>query len=144
MLDWFLVFIVSVYHCLVSVSSNASNTELWAWMCTRSFVVILMCSGVFPFSQLLRPSELCGSGLCPLSGILETKKHKFRKLDRFPSLGEGRKTPTRLGPLERANLSLWTMDKVRNPSNSECYTPSSESFRGCFRILYKHIPSFDW
>jgi hypothetical protein len=33
----------------------------------------------------------------------------FRKLDMFPSLGEGgKKTPTQLGPLERANLNHWT------------------------------------
>jgi hypothetical protein len=29
----------------------------------------------------------------------------FRKLDLFPSSGEGEKTPTLLGPLERANLN---------------------------------------
>jgi hypothetical protein len=68
----------------------------------------------------------------------------------FPSSGDGRKTPTLLGPLERADLttvggvlrpshedgnrpSFWnvlfssylefqTMDKVQNPSNSEYYT----------------------
>jgi hypothetical protein len=44
----------------------------------------------------------------------------IRKLDLFLSSGEGRETPTLLGPLERASL---------NPSNSECYTPSSEPFR---------------
>jgi hypothetical protein len=32
----------------------------------------------------------------------------FQKLDLFLSLGEGEKTPTLLGPLERANLSHWT------------------------------------
>jgi hypothetical protein len=26
-------------------------------------------------------------------------------------------------------LCFWTMDKVQKPSNSECYTPLSESFR---------------
>jgi hypothetical protein len=38
--------------------------------------------------------------------ILENTK--FRKLDLFPSSGEGGKTPTQLGPLERANLNHWT------------------------------------
>jgi hypothetical protein len=33
-------------------------------------------------------------GFCPKSGILNTRKHKFRKLDPFPSSGEGRKKPT--------------------------------------------------
>jgi hypothetical protein len=32
----------------------------------------------------------------------------FRKLDLFPSSCEGWKTPTLLGPLERANLNHWT------------------------------------
>jgi hypothetical protein len=33
----------------------------------------------------------------------------FRKLDLFPSSSEGGvKTPTQLGPLERANLNHWT------------------------------------
>jgi hypothetical protein len=43
-------------------------------------------------------------GLFLLSGILENTT--FRKLDLFPSSGEGgEKTPTQLGPLERANLN---------------------------------------
>jgi hypothetical protein len=28
-------------------------------------------------------------------------------------------------------LECWTMDKAQKPSNSECYTPSSESFSFC-------------
>jgi hypothetical protein len=32
----------------------------------------------------------------------------FRKLNLFPSSGDGRETSTLLGPLRRANLSLWT------------------------------------
>jgi hypothetical protein len=31
----------------------------------------------------------------------------FRKLDLFPSSGEGRETSTLLGPLERANHNQW-------------------------------------
>jgi hypothetical protein len=43
-------------------------------------------------------------GLCPSSGILENTM--FRKLDLLPpSHDEGEKTPTQLGPLERANLN---------------------------------------
>jgi hypothetical protein len=33
----------------------------------------------------------------------------FRKLDLFPSSGQGGKTPSQLGPLERANLNHWTV-----------------------------------
>jgi hypothetical protein len=48
-------------------------------------------------------------GLCTSSGILKnTKNTTFPKLDLFPSLGEGEKTPTLLDPLERANLNHWT------------------------------------
>jgi hypothetical protein len=44
-------------------------------------------------------------GLFPSSGILEnTKETTFRKQDLFPSSGGG-KTPTQVGPLERANLN---------------------------------------
>jgi hypothetical protein len=47
------------------------------------------------------------SGFFPSSGILENTM--FRKLDLFPSSGEGGgKTPTQLGPLERTNLNHWT------------------------------------
>jgi hypothetical protein len=52
------------------------------------------------------------SGLCPLSGILNTRKH---------NRWENRKTPAPLGPLERANfllLEFRTMDKIQKTSNS--------------------------
>jgi hypothetical protein len=32
----------------------------------------------------------------------------FPKLDLFPPSGEGGRTPTQWGPLERANLNHWT------------------------------------
>jgi hypothetical protein len=34
----------------------------------------------------------------------------FRKLDLFPSSGEGGGEDTQLGPLERANLNHWTSE----------------------------------
>jgi hypothetical protein len=52
-----------------------------------------------------------------ISGFLDFVHHPifyklesitFRKLDLFPSSGEGVKTPTQLGRLERANLSHWS------------------------------------
>jgi hypothetical protein len=48
----------------------------------------------------------CGSGLCPLS-VIKKLEQMFRKLDLFLSSGEGRKIPTVLGPLQRANLNHW-------------------------------------
>jgi hypothetical protein len=68
----------------------------------------------------------------------------------------GEKTPTQLGPLERANLNhlrtdtdpvsetlcsleYQTMEKVQKSNNSVCYTPSSEPFRtnpiGVYQLL---------
>jgi hypothetical protein len=49
-----------------------------------------------------------GSGLCPSSGFLRTKSTTFLKPDFFPFSDDGRKTPTLLGLLERANLDLWS------------------------------------
>jgi hypothetical protein len=48
------------------------------------------------------PQNCWGSGLCPSSGILKKVK-----------------------------LQLQTLDKVQNPSNYECYTPSTEPFTFC-------------
>jgi hypothetical protein len=48
--------------------------------------------------------------LCISSGILKVRKHNFRKLDLFLSSGEEGKTPTQLGPLERANLNQWSSE----------------------------------
>jgi hypothetical protein len=51
-----------------------------------------------------------------LSIVQYSKKFEnttFRKLDLFPSSGQGGKTPSQLGPLERANLNHWTT-QVKN------------------------------
>jgi hypothetical protein len=47
----------------------------------------------------------------PLSGILETRKHDVSETGCFrPQVEGGNKTPTQLGPLERADLNYWTSD----------------------------------
>jgi hypothetical protein len=47
-------------------------------------------------------------GLFPLSGILENRKHDDSETGSVSVLmWKGEKTPTQLGPLERANLSHW-------------------------------------
>jgi hypothetical protein len=68
------------------------------------------------------------------------KKKETRRFGNwmFPSSGEGR-TPILLGNrssfrnvvffLFLVIIKIRTMDKVRNPSNSVCYTPSSEPYR---------------
>jgi hypothetical protein len=56
----------------------------------------------------------------PSSGVLGSRK-TFRKLDLFPSSGGevGEKTPTQLGPLERANLKLQFPKRcVSTPKNT--------------------------
>jgi hypothetical protein len=49
-------------------------------------------------------------GLCPL-GVLETRKHDVSETG-FHSQVKGGKTPTQLGPLERANLNHWKGQKT--------------------------------
>jgi hypothetical protein len=46
-------------------------------------------------------------GLCPLSGILKTRKNNISETLSVLSSDEG-ETPTVLDPLERANLNHWT------------------------------------
>jgi hypothetical protein len=52
---------------------------------------------------------LWGSELFSLSGVVNTRKETaFQRLDLFLSSGEGRETPTLLGPLEGTTLNQWT------------------------------------
>jgi hypothetical protein len=47
------------------------------------------------------------------SSIVQYSKNAtFRKLDLFPSTGQEGKTPSQLGPLERANLNHWTFQNT--------------------------------
>jgi hypothetical protein len=55
-------------------------------------------------------------GLCPSSGILETRKQRFGNWICFRPEVKG-ETPTLLGPLERANLSHWITDLNHWTSN---------------------------
>jgi hypothetical protein len=79
-------------------------------------------------------------GLFPLSGILENTT--FRNLDLFPSSGEGGGEDTYSvgsppSPEDGSRSSFRNVvfsripddGKVPKPSNSVCYTPSSEPFR---------------
>jgi hypothetical protein len=50
-----------------------------------------------------------GFGLFPSIGILGTRKHDVSETGSLSVLRYGRgKTPTHLGPLDRANLNHWT------------------------------------
>jgi hypothetical protein len=60
-------------------------------------------------------------GLLPWSGILETRKHDVSETGSVSVVRRKGKTPTQLGPLERANLIHWTTP-VR-------FTQLSEAFR---------------
>jgi hypothetical protein len=56
---------------------------------------------------IIEEEKLESLGLWTLSIIRNSKELEnttFRKLDLFLSSGDGRKTPTLFGPLERANL----------------------------------------
>jgi hypothetical protein len=59
------------------------------------------------------------TGLCPASGILNTRNTRFRKLDLFPSSGEWKDTPTLLGPLERDNLNQCRRKQI--PFQKRCF-----------------------
>jgi hypothetical protein len=52
-------------------------------------------------------------GVYPSSGILKKLENTtFRKLDLFPSSGEGWETRTQLDSLQRANLNHWTVSET--------------------------------
>jgi hypothetical protein len=59
----------------------------------------------------------------------------FQKLDLIPSSGEGEEIPEDGNRCSFQNdvfssyLEIQALDKVNKPSDSECYTPSSEKFR---------------
>jgi hypothetical protein len=85
-------------------------------------------------------------GLCPSSGILETKKHNIsetgsvsflmlvlskgpkREGDFFRSLEDRNRTSFR-NVVFYSYLELRTIVKVHKLSDFECYTPTSEPFR---------------
>jgi hypothetical protein len=94
---------------------------------------------------------MTSSGIEPSTFWITMKKHNVSETGSVYVLRCG-KTPTLLGPIERANLNqsssedgnrssfrnvvffhcyvgkIRTMDKVRKPNISVCYTPSSESY----------------
>jgi hypothetical protein len=55
-----------------------------------------------------RSQNYWGFGLCPSSGILETRKHNVSETGSVSVL-RCEKTPTLMGPLERTNLSHYTI-----------------------------------
>jgi hypothetical protein len=80
------------------------------------------------------------SGLCPSSGFLQTENTTFRKLDLFPSSGEGgggtystEKQKACLSTGDTRTEEIRTMDKVQKLNSNEKYTVgvlrSSVSFK---------------
>jgi hypothetical protein len=61
--------------------------------------------GLYPSSLLLKTQQKI---------VKNSKNTTFRKLDLFPSSGEGK--PTLLGPLDRASLSHRTIDVTDHTS----------------------------
>jgi hypothetical protein len=55
----------------------------------------------------------------PLLKHSEKLEKMFRKVDLFPSPGEGKETSTLLGPLENTNLNHWTFGWTGTDTGSE-------------------------
>jgi hypothetical protein len=67
------------------------------------------------------------SGLCPSPGILNTRKHKVSEIGSVFVLRGGEGDTYYVGSLRKSRpRSLYEVQKL---NNSECYTPSLESFR---------------
>jgi hypothetical protein len=75
-----------------------------------------------------------GTWTCPSSGMKKLNT-TIRKMDLFPSSGEGRKTPTLLGPLEGANLNHdLSLALSKGPNRVGVFPPSPENgSRSSFR-----------
>jgi hypothetical protein len=77
-----------------------------------------------------RDSELLGFWMYPSFGILKTREHDVSETG---SVGVPLHMRKETNPASETLCFFWfleyrTMDKVRKPSNFECYTPSSEPF----------------
>jgi hypothetical protein len=65
----------------------------------------------------------------------------FRKLDLFPSSGEGGEPSTLLGVLERANLSHWNSEKTDEVSEMLCSLMFFLEYRTMEKVQNLVIPS---
>jgi hypothetical protein len=97
------------------VEPNISWIRVCIGIPTRSVLPSYSSSGIYTIFQ-----NHWVSGLCQSSGILNTRKlvlenTTFRKLDLFPSSGEGKGTPTLLSQYERSNLNHWTQQSMYLP-----------------------------
>jgi hypothetical protein len=59
-----------------------------------------------------------GSGLCPSSGIKKLE-HDIAETGSVSILRWSEEDDYSVGPLEKANLIHWAIDKVQNPSKSD-------------------------
>jgi hypothetical protein len=81
-------------------------------------------TSVFPVKNSIYSQNCSVSGLCPSSGILNTRKY-----------------------LQKCCFLVFrtrTMDKARKSSNSECHTPSAEPFRFCHTDCSTLIITRSW
>jgi hypothetical protein len=83
----------------------------------------MLTSGIFSVQGALESStissELLGFQIQSIIGILEVRKHNVSEPGSVPILRSGGETLSLLGPLERANLNLWT-----TPSQSQSQSQS--------------------
>jgi hypothetical protein len=88
------------------------------------------------------------TGLCPVSGILNTENTTFWKLDVSVS-DEGKDTPTLFGPLERDNLNQWRRKQI--PFQKRCFlvfripddaqSPETQCFWVLHSVIHKLVKS---
>jgi hypothetical protein len=72
-----------------------------------SFIVICCSVLVFLYeASAWVHASCCVYGLCPWSGILNTKQHDALESGPFPSSGDGKEIPTLLSSVERAKGPL--------------------------------------
>jgi hypothetical protein len=120
-------FFHMVYWCPPLFSSVSAN-RCWKYITTNFFIysynLLFVLILWFLIWHNLTIQNYWFFGFCPSSGILETRKHNVSETD-----------PVSKTLFFFYFLQYWTMDKVQRPSNSECYTPSSEPFR-----IYMIVP----
>jgi hypothetical protein len=106
-------------------------------LCLHFWVKLISSFFAIPHTYLHNPQNHCYYELCPSSAIKNSYKTQ-RKLNLFPSSGARKRTMFR-NVVFYSYLEFRTTDKVHNPNDSECCTPSSGPFRFYFCIV---LPNF--
>jgi hypothetical protein len=118
----FMYFFIHLYlvtfRCNTSSESPGMMLQLDWWWLVKTGMYDSRKQGcrnrklVAQFVTTQRIQNYRVSGLCPSSGILNTRKHNVSKTGPVSVLGWGEGTPILLGSLERANLNHWSSDST--------------------------------